>query len=285
MWGWAAYEGASYAKSGQVLGIFPGSPWAWLYVVDIVLSVVIGLCWIVFRSHIRQQKVDNITYRLANNLDLFMGDKDNQSKYTDSSGGASQPAGVDWPNVEGETVNQEKPHLETTIFQDSSVRDVPKMTDFVQLPQRPFLSNVTYDWVLGGFRRDPSTITHEPTDFERHILEEEKTPLDPPPTPQEIHEAEMNPWPGHTMRETILRNRGILSNEPPSMPILQQQVAVPANQEPQPPYVSQQQDDPIANIDQSPPAVGSDPPPTSYSEQLPPEQTQPEDHPAESDQQ
>lgn len=29
----------------------------------------------------------------------------------------------------------------------------------------------------------------------------------PLPTPEEIHEAEMNPWPDHTMRETILRNR------------------------------------------------------------------------------
>ena len=129
------------------------------------------------------------------------------------------------------------------------------------------------------------TINHAPAKLENRTPEEEKTPLDPPPTPQEIHEAEMNPWPGHTMRETILRNRGILSNEPPSMPMLQQQVAEPENQEPQPPYVSQQQDDPIANIDQSPPAPSSEPPPTSYSEQLLPTQTPPEDHPAESDQQ
>ena len=156
--------------------------------------------------------------------------------------------------------------------------------ELFQLPEAPH-THVTYDPILGGFRRDPSPITHEPTDFERHILEEAKTPLDPPPTPQEIHEAEMNPWPGHTMRETILRNRGILSNEPPSMPMLQQQVAEPENQEPQPPYVSQQQDDPTVSTDQSPPAPSSEPPPTSYSEQLLPTQTPPEDHPAESDQQ
>ena len=129
------------------------------------------------------------------------------------------------------------------------------------------------------------SVIHKHTERELQIIEEERTPLDPPPTPQEIHEAEMNPWPGHTMRETILRNRDILSSEPPSMPMLQQQVAVPANQEPQPPYVSQQQDDPTVSTDQSPPAPSREPPPTSYSEQLPPEQTQPEDHPAESDQQ
>ncbi len=34
----------------------------------------------------------------------------------------------------------------------------------------------------------------------------------PPPTQEEVHEAEINPWPGHSMRETILRNRGLSNN-------------------------------------------------------------------------
>lgn len=33
-------------------------------------------------------------------------------------------------------------------------------------------------------------------------------PLAPPPTPEEYHEALINPWPGHTPEETIARNRG-----------------------------------------------------------------------------
>lgn len=49
------------------------------------------------------------------------------------------------------------------------------------------------------------------SNFETIISDDsEGAPLDPPPTQAEVHEAEMNPWPGHTMRETILRNRGAL---------------------------------------------------------------------------
>ena len=61
------------------------------------------------------------------------------------------------------------------------------------------------------------SILHEHSERERQILEEAQTPLDPPPTPEDVHEAEMNPWPGHTMRETILRNRGQMQS-PPSTP-------------------------------------------------------------------
>jgi hypothetical protein len=32
-------------------------------------------------------------------------------------------------------------------------------------------------------------------------------PAGGPPTPEEVHEAEMNPWPHHGMSETIERNR------------------------------------------------------------------------------
>ncbi len=31
--------------------------------------------------------------------------------------------------------------------------------------------------------------------------------LDPPPTPEEVNQAEMYPWGGHTLAETIQKNR------------------------------------------------------------------------------
>ncbi|MCL4443481.1 MAG: hypothetical protein M1456_05250 [Actinobacteria bacterium] len=55
------------------------------------------------------------------------------------------------------------------------------------------------------------------SETKKRILADAQTPLDPPPTPEEVHEAEMNPWPGHTMIETILRNRGQMQS-PPSTP-------------------------------------------------------------------
>jgi hypothetical protein len=39
--------------------------------------------------------------------------------------------------------------------------------------------------------------------------EELHVPAGGPPTPEEVHEAEMNPWPHHNMAETIERNRGL----------------------------------------------------------------------------
>jgi len=39
--------------------------------------------------------------------------------------------------------------------------------------------------------------------------EELRVPAGGPPTPEEVHEAEMNPWPHHNMAETIERNRGL----------------------------------------------------------------------------
>jgi hypothetical protein len=38
-------------------------------------------------------------------------------------------------------------------------------------------------------------------------LEEPHVPSGGPPTPEEVHEAEMNPWPHHGMAETIEHNR------------------------------------------------------------------------------
>jgi hypothetical protein len=37
-------------------------------------------------------------------------------------------------------------------------------------------------------------------------------PAGGPPTPEEVHEAEMNPWPHHGMAETIERNRQLRAN-------------------------------------------------------------------------
>ena len=42
--------------------------------------------------------------------------------------------------------------------------------------------------------------------------EELNVPAGGPPTPEEVHEAEMNPWPHHNMAETIERNRGLRSD-------------------------------------------------------------------------
>ena len=40
--------------------------------------------------------------------------------------------------------------------------------------------------------------------------------LEPPPTQDEIHEALMNPWPGHSTQETIKRNRENLHGSNPT---------------------------------------------------------------------
>lgn len=40
-------------------------------------------------------------------------------------------------------------------------------------------------------------------------------PLEPAPTPEEMHEAELNPWTGHTLTETVARNRAARQAESP----------------------------------------------------------------------
>ncbi len=80
------------------------------------------------------------------------------------------------------------------------------------------------------------------SEMEKLILADAEIPLDPPPTPEEVHEAEMNPWPGHTMRETILRNRGQMQ-APSGAPPQQQPPQVPNSLPPPPqtPYSPQPQ--------------------------------------------
>jgi hypothetical protein len=48
-------------------------------------------------------------------------------------------------------------------------------------------------------------------DSSRHVV-----PDGGPPTPEEVHEAEMNPWPHHNMAETIEHNRQIRAGSPDS---------------------------------------------------------------------
>ncbi len=50
------------------------------------------------------------------------------------------------------------------------------------------------------------TLNSKPLGEELHV------PAGGPPTPDEVHEAEMNPWPHHNMAETIERNRGLRSD-------------------------------------------------------------------------
>jgi hypothetical protein len=49
------------------------------------------------------------------------------------------------------------------------------------------------------------TLNSKPLGEELHV------PKGGPPTPEEVHEAEMNPWPHHNMAETIERNRHLRS--------------------------------------------------------------------------
>jgi hypothetical protein len=48
-------------------------------------------------------------------------------------------------------------------------------------------------------------------DSSRHVV-----PDGGPPTPEEVHEAEMNPWPHHNMAETIEHNRQMRAGSPDS---------------------------------------------------------------------
>jgi hypothetical protein len=50
------------------------------------------------------------------------------------------------------------------------------------------------------------TLNSKPLGEDLHV------PAGGPPTPEEVHEAEMNPWPRHNMAETIERNRHLRSS-------------------------------------------------------------------------
>lgn len=51
------------------------------------------------------------------------------------------------------------------------------------------------------------TLGSQPLGEELHV------PAGGPPTPEEVHEAEMNPWPHHNMAETIEHNRQLRASE------------------------------------------------------------------------
>ena len=105
------------------------------------------------------------------------------------------------------------PSLTTT--QEAAIAEA-MLAGMIESGNSPVLRGY-YDPYTGGFIRDDHFLVHTPTEMEKRILADAQTPLDPPPTPEEVHEAEMNPWPGHTMIETILRNRGQMQS-PPSTP-------------------------------------------------------------------
>lgn len=79
-------------------------------------------------------------------------------------------------------------HFKRATAQAASNREMFDMT----VAETPALSRMRLEDQHSG--DDPASLTVDR--------------LDPPPTPEEMHEAEMHPWPGHSLIQTIRRNRG-----------------------------------------------------------------------------
>ena len=201
--GWILYAGYTDTQKGINN---TGSTFSWLAFVDLFLFPAV--LWLALRDRAERRErhmstsineISAMTEALAEQQGTEVGHEPPAASAEGTTNPLSPP-----PTLSDEPKDQDKLAASAMAMQLLSDED---------------LHEQHLGWFPGKVPGQESalSILHEHSEHERQILEEAQTPLNPPPTPEEVHEAEMNPWPGHTMRETILRNRGQIQS-PPSTP-------------------------------------------------------------------